>query len=213
MSRDTVGLVRSFFLAIFWAVVRTGQCIVPCEGINNNDPSMNGTWSSVADWPVLPMHMVLLKTGKVLTYGNNADRKNKAIFYDVWDPSVGLFDPTSHHTLDARTPARLFCNAQVNLPTMDGAVLLMGGSTPYRNLGVTYNYLFDSNNETIQLTEHYMHYARWYPTATVLSNGDVVIQVSGPVVVLVSTRLCLPAAARANLESSIVSPPWYDYYY
>lgn len=43
------------------------------DSSNSNDPSVNGTWSAVIDWPLVPIHMILLKSGKVFSHGTYWD--------------------------------------------------------------------------------------------------------------------------------------------
>ena len=49
----------------------------------DNDPHINGTWSPVADWPIVPIHMVLLKTGKILSYGTNPQGQGTYLLYTL----------------------------------------------------------------------------------------------------------------------------------
>jgi galactose oxidase len=111
----------------------------------------------------------------------------------VWDPAVGLTNPASHHTLPTQTATNIFCSGQVNLPGTDGEVLILGGSQEVnglRNYGTAHTQIFDSNAERLYLGENSMHQARWYPSVTVLGNGNVVAQV----------RVCL--CARVRKEST-----------
>src|SRR3954447_2654517 len=82
-----------------------------------------GAWSGLAQWPLIPIHAVLLGDGRVLTYGTNADGQQTGhLIYDVWDPGAGLGDG-SHLTLPNTTSTDLFCSAQIVLP-QSGDVLL-----------------------------------------------------------------------------------------
>jgi hypothetical protein len=145
------------------------------------DPHVNGTWSAVEPWPIVPIHMILLKTGKVLSYGTNpAGQGGQGFFYDVWDPSIGLANASSHSTLPTQTATNIFCSGQVNLA--DGEVLILGGSqvvNGVRNSGTSYTQLFNSDTERLYREDRNMFQARWYPSVTVLGNGNVVVQVRG----------------------------------
>jgi hypothetical protein len=150
--------------------------------------SVNGTWSPVGAWPLSPVHMILLKNGKVLTYGQggpvsmNGDSADPNLFYyDVWDPSLGLDNPSSHHTLPTQTGTDIFCSGQVNIPGLEGEVLIMGGSQVFngvKNSGTTHTQIFNATSETLYLTGNNMYHARWYPSVTVLDDGNIVVQVS-----------------------------------
>jgi hypothetical protein len=143
------------------------------------NPHVNGTWSAVEPWPIVPIHMILLKTGKVLSYGTNpAGQGGQGFFYDVWDPSIGLANASSHFTLPTQTATNIFCSGQVNLA--DGEVLILGGSqvvNGVRNSGTAYTQLFNSDTERLYREDRNMFQARWYPSVTVLGNGNVVAQV------------------------------------
>jgi hypothetical protein len=144
------------------------------------DPHLNGTWSAVGAWPIAPIHMILLHNGKVLSYGTSpTGRAGHAFHYDVWDPSKGLLDPTAHRVLPTQTATNIFCSGQVNLP--DGQVFIMGGSQVFnglKNAGTHHTQIFNTTDEILYLSNSAMHQARWYPTVTVLANGDIVAQVS-----------------------------------
>jgi hypothetical protein len=145
------------------------------------DPFINGTWTPIAAWPISPIHMILLSSGKVLTYGKSPTiADGDGFHYDVWDPRLGLFNSSSHRTLPTQTRTDIFCSGQVNIPGTEGDVLIMGGSqvvNGVRNSGTTHTQIFDSRTESLYLTGNNMHEARWYPTVTVLSDGNIVAQV------------------------------------
>ena len=89
-----------------------------------------GEWSALADWPLIPLHAVLLPDGRVLSYGSNRDGSQTGKFiYDIWSPSRGLLpgnEAAAHWTLPNMTGTDLFCSAQIILP-QSGDVALLGG--------------------------------------------------------------------------------------
>jgi hypothetical protein len=157
------------------------------------DPYINGTWSPVYAWPLVPIHMILLKNGKILSYGTNPNGNGgQGFHYDVWDPSLGLSDPNSHYTMPSTTATNIFCSGQVTIPELKGEVLIMGGSQVFNgkiNAGTTHTQIFDVESETLYLPGNNMHLPRWYPSVTVLANGNIVAQVSFSDVVV--NRTCL----------------------
>ena len=45
----------------------------------------------LVNWPLMPIHAVLLPDGRILTYGSSATGQQTGYFnYDVWTPSQGL---------------------------------------------------------------------------------------------------------------------------
>src|SRR5918995_281503 len=50
-----------------------------------------GAWSPLQPWPLIPIHAVILKDGRVLTFGTDALGQQTGRFvYDVWNPAAGF---------------------------------------------------------------------------------------------------------------------------
>jgi hypothetical protein len=87
----------------------------------------------LAEWPLIPVHAVLLGNGQLLTYGTgnptasppNPAQQTGYFIYDIRDPDDGL-GAGSHFTLPNTTRTDLFCSAQIVLP-QSGNVLIAGG--------------------------------------------------------------------------------------
>lgn len=143
------------------------------------DAHRDGVWTDPVEWPIGAIHAILLPDGKVMTYGTDRKgRDSKAFNYDIWDPSKGL-TPSSHTTLPVRTSTNLFCSAQTVL-SHSGQVLLTGGEESGFPAGVHNNAvndvnLFDPASQSVTRLADSMSRARWYPTATALPNGEVLI--------------------------------------
>jgi hypothetical protein len=57
------------------------------------DAGVKGFFGPPVTWPLIPIHMVLLSDGRVLTYGTDLAGAQGAQFnYDIWDPSLGTSD-------------------------------------------------------------------------------------------------------------------------
>jgi hypothetical protein len=141
----------------------------------------HGKWGPNGAWPLIPIHMLLLPEGRVLSYGSNPDGTQTGRFwYDVWDPAGG--NPAAGHlTLRNTTQTDLFCSAQLVLPGSTDA-LLLGGDNWIANKSATNN---RGNNDSLifrnQATPSLqagrdMNRRRWYATATTLPNGEIYIQ-------------------------------------
>jgi hypothetical protein len=147
------------------------------------DPNCTGTADQCAkgSWTVLPtqnpvrsMHSVVLKNGKILLIagsGNDESAFAAGTFTSaVYDPVAGTYKVIP-------TPSDMFCSGHVQLP--DGRVLVMGGNKDFPAAdgshgyeGLKSSYIFDPNTETYQRVND-MNDGHWYPSATVLGNGDV----------------------------------------
>ena len=53
------------------------------------DPSVVGQWGSITAWPILPIHVTLMPTGKVLAYGH--DSTVNTTLATIWDPATNSF--------------------------------------------------------------------------------------------------------------------------
>jgi YVTN family beta-propeller protein len=139
--------------------------------------NVQGAWSPVYDWPLIPIHAVLTPDARLFTYGTDGSGRQTAYFiYDLWDPAMG---PTGgHRTLPNMTLTDVFCGSQLVLPTT-GAVLLNGGDnwtgTATTNTGNRNSTLLDLSSDTLS-RQNDMNRARWYSTSTTLLNGETYIQ-------------------------------------
>src|SRR5689334_15208975 len=87
--------------------------------------NQTGDWSPVIPWPLIPLHMVLMPDGRVLSFGTQADGQQTGYFiYDVWDPAGGL--SAGHLTLPNGTGTDIFCSSTLVLP-QGGNVFIAGG--------------------------------------------------------------------------------------
>jgi hypothetical protein len=116
----------------------------------------SGAWSAPFSWPIVAVHMMLLPSGRILSIGRIGQPQ-------LWNPATGAFTA-------APAPAWLFCAGQTLLS--DGQVLLAGGHISDAH-GLPNITLFSTSNTWT--TSAPMARGRWYPTATTMGNGDVVI--------------------------------------
>ncbi len=126
----------------------------------------SGKWDPKVDWNIVPLHIHLLPTGKVLAWGKF---ENGTMVMDdprLWDPSVGA--PTTATVVPADT--MLFCSGHSFMA--DGTLMVSGGhKLDDRGLDVT-NFF---NPSTEQWTAGpKMAKGRWYPTVTELPDGRMV---------------------------------------
>ena len=161
-------------------------------------------WEGVTPWPIMPINMALTADGKIQSFGGRrptacatmgiegysirgllnaagagCDPSQGGQFeFDVWNPAVSrTLVNRDGGVLANTTYTDLFCSIQVLDPTRD-VVFTAGGDDSFDGnapnagaLGVTsYSTAAGLRNEAP------MNYARWYPTATVMPNGDIVVQ-------------------------------------
>lgn len=124
-----------------------------------------GKWSTVlTSVPIVQVHLHLLPTGKVLSWGGPV---SQTPFTYTWDPATGAYS-----TIQA--PSELFCSGHSFLP--DGRLLVSGGHINdghgTAGLGLANTNVFDPGSGTWQALPRMLK-GRWYPTNTTLPNGEV----------------------------------------
>jgi hypothetical protein len=136
-------------------------------------PDTLGQWSGVLNLPVVPIHSHLLPTGKVLFWdrhisGGQAGQTeiNPRIWDPVADPGMTNIGMSNHPMLE------LFCSGHVFL--RDGRLFVAGGHNGTDGNGLITAHTYDAVND-IWTREDDMNNGRWYPAATILSNGDVCV--------------------------------------
>ena len=125
-----------------------------------------GQWSAVLPWVDRAVNAHVLPNGKVM-------------YWPAWfgDAPARIWDPATGQTVDAPFAGyNIFCTGEVFLA--DGRMFVAGGSVDNVNpFGTKNTSIFNPfTNTWTTLPE--MAQARWYPTTTVLANGDVLV-VSG----------------------------------
>jgi hypothetical protein len=116
-----------------------------------------GSWTQPFPWPSVAIHLSLLPTGKVLSWGLLGEPA-------VWDPETGQFT-------EVPSQEELFCSGHTLLP--DGRVLVAGGHISSDH-GIPDISIFSPSTGSWTKSAP-MRRGRWYPTNTVLANGSVLI--------------------------------------
>jgi galactose oxidase len=151
-----------------------------------------GQWSAPFSWPIVAVHMMLLPNGRVLSIGSVGTPQ-------VWNPATGAFTP-------AAAPARLFCAGHALLA--DGRVFLAGGHIS-NNHGLP-NITFFSGATNAFSSGAPMARGRWYPTTTVMGNGEVAILAGRDEAgVVVTTPEVWSSGSLRRLTGASQSLPYY----
>ncbi len=150
--------------------------------------SESGEWSRPFPWPVVAVHLHLLPTGRVLSWGRIGAPQ-------LYNPADGSFSEVPSATM-------VFCSGHTFLA--DGRLLVSGGHLDDRR-GLRDANLFDPGSQR-WLPVSTMSFARWYPTTTALADGEVISlagtdqsaeQVEIPEIWSGGSWRQLPGAARA----------------
>jgi galactose oxidase len=122
------------------------------------DPSSVGQWSAVQPWPVVAVHAHMLPDGKVLFYPYTDEAY-------LWDPLTNSLERA------AAAGFNIFCSGHTFLA--DGRLFVTGGHIS-SSVGLPYSTFYDSVTRTWTRGPE-MNAGRWYPTNTMLANGDVLV--------------------------------------
>src|SRR3954451_11355295 len=137
--------------------------------------AVRGAWSEVFALPNVAIHSHLLHTGQVLFWGRR-DRPDQSLDVHsctplLWDPASGVTTAVARPTLADGTTINLFCSGHTFLA--DGRLLVTGGHL-FDSQGLNQATVYDpiANTWTPQAV---MEHGRWYPTATTLPDGRVLV--------------------------------------
>ncbi len=132
-------------------------------GTAHAQSSTVGRWVNGPVFPVAPIHMQLLPSGKVMFYpGNNGISGDDA---RTWDPSTGQIVSLSKAGYD------LFCSGHSGM--QGGSMLVTGGHVDLF-VGLPYASVYNSSTNVWNRTPD-MNAGRWYPTTTTMGLGDVLV--------------------------------------
>jgi galactose oxidase len=138
-----------------WVTRVDNQAAACPPGNTNQLQARMGEWSPPFPWPVVAVHLHLLPSGRVLSWGRIGDPQ-------VYDPADGSFTAAPSATM-------VFCAGHTFLP--DGRLLVSGGHLDDER-GLRDANIFTGDGES-WLPIPPMGFARWYPTNTTLPNGDI----------------------------------------
>jgi hypothetical protein len=155
------------------------------------NPSEVGRWSFFPDLTFFPPHVHVLPTGKVMMWPGDVGAAGGASGNDVrsWDPITGA---TALLAAPGYDP---FCAGHVFLA--DGRLFAAGGHIQ-TSVGLPYASTYDPFND-LWTSVPPMSAGRWYPTATLLGNGDVLV-VSGDTDGIVGQNL-LPSVFEVQSDT------------
>lgn len=140
---------------------------------------LQGQWDAPIDIPhelahhEAPVHVALLKNGKVLLIPHSHDFTGLAVTY-VWDPTVNgdaAFNETDNQPTD-----NLYCSGHAFMS--DGRLFIAGGGGSSSSSALDACWIYDPDDGTNGVwskVPQTMTYKRWYPTVLALGGGDILI--------------------------------------
>jgi galactose oxidase-like protein/Big-like domain-containing protein/Kelch motif protein len=124
------------------------------------NPTLSGVWSGLAPLPIVSVNSVLLPNSKVLMW----DGETFGATALVWDPATNTTDWVP-------APADIFCSGTEQMA--DGRIVVVGGAVA-DHVGLPAANAFDWRTESWTVLAN-MAYPRWYPTATILQDGRLIV--------------------------------------
>jgi galactose oxidase len=134
-----------------------------------------GRWDPVFELPNVAIHTHVLPNGNVLFWGRRDNTVGSMHEHEctpyIWDPGTGKLTPTPQPERANGTKVNLFCSGHAFLP--DGRLLAMGGHIADGD-GLDQACVYDYRTNTWTALPA-MNERRWYPIATALPDGTVLV--------------------------------------
>ncbi|BBE71376.1 AbfB domain-containing protein [Oharaeibacter diazotrophicus] len=137
------------------------------------DAPQKGMWSKVSDWPLIGLHLALMPSGVVMSYGTplgNGVQDGRT--FDIWTPEAGL-GAGSHYTFPNAQQVDSFCSAATYLTT--GAMLITGGNTPASGYSAMASTRFDAATLSATKLAADLSAPRWYGSMITLADGRALV--------------------------------------
>jgi hypothetical protein len=141
------------------------------------DPATLGQWSAVYNWPQVAINLDLLPDGKILSYADDDDAdyhrtgKRGPGFSKAYVTDIQPDSPPGGSIYVPNNTTDLFCSGDAYMP--DGRMLVAGGHIS-DGVGSADASIFDFHDYSWTKVDS-MNAGRWYPTATSLPNGEILI--------------------------------------
>lgn len=156
--------------------------------MSTQNPLKEGSWEIIKPrFKYNPVHIALLHTGKVLTFGgsgNDPDKLKEWNKPEIFEPDyTGKTDGKIYEITNDGIQGDIFCVGHAFLP--DGKLMIAGGTFQYDGIfgkpfplipfwGLEHTYIFDPENLSWTRVKN-MRHGRWYPTCVMLPNGKIAI--------------------------------------
>ncbi len=130
--------------------------------------NVQGQWVTLnTQMPINPVHIALMHNGKVLVVSGSGNLPSDTTYL------AAVWDPTTDTVTTQPVPFDMFCNGMVVLP--DGRPFVISGTQQYDPFhGDPRTAAYDPATGNFVLLQSMAH-GRWYPTATTLSDGSVMV--------------------------------------
>lgn len=183
------------------ATTTTAAAAVPAAGA---DAHWRGAFGPAFTMPIIPIHVVLLPDGRVLSFGSGTRGQQGGFVTSIWNPALG---PTAHTTIANGSPTDIFCAGQ-SVMAGSGKVLITGGDLTIgtsRNFSTADANVFDPDTQTLSRITA-MAFPRWYPTVAPVPSGELVVlggrESKDPIVGVATPEVYNPATGWRTLTTA-----------
>jgi galactose oxidase-like protein/Big-like domain-containing protein len=178
----------------------TSAVSVTFSNSSPGNPIQSGVMSGTTPLPIVAVNSVLLPTGKVLLYGGQSDGFDAF----VWNPTLNTIE-------SAPAPVNIFCTGTEQMA--NGQIMVVGGTPPStEHTGIPAANIFNPATESWTVVPD-MAYPRWYPTATTLSDGTIMVNSGETNCDECDETIPEIYSPLTNSWSQLSSAPWFFPYY
>jgi hypothetical protein len=142
-----------------------GPAVAKVTIIDDESARLAGHWSDLIPSQVVPIHMHLLPTGKVLFWDRHDDTASWDGHPRLWDPATGIISHAAMPDYD------IFCSGHSFLA--NGSLLVAGGHIS-DSVGEKKASIYDPFTDSWSSLP-VMNKGRWYPSNVTLANGDTLV--------------------------------------
>src|SRR3984957_4904172 len=130
--------------------------------------NVQGYWQTLpTPMPINPVHVALMHNGKVLIVSGSGSLPSQTTY------NAAVWDPQSDTLATLPLSWDMFCNGMLVL--YDGRPFILGGTLQYDPFhGQPLTAVYDPATGNFANLQSMAH-GRWYPTATTLGNGQVMV--------------------------------------
>lgn len=137
------------------------------------DAAVKGMWSPVGGWPIVGLHLAVMPSGAVMSYGTGiGNGAQDGRTFDIWTPEAGLV-AGSHFTFPNAEAVDSFCSTATYLTT--GAMLISGGNSGTSGFSTLASTRFDTGAYRATAVAAKLSHPRWYASMITLNDGRALI--------------------------------------
>jgi Malectin domain/Domain of unknown function (DUF1929)/PKD domain len=151
-----------------WVLLALAVLLFPAAAGVYGQANVEGQWQTVPTlMPINPIHVSLLHNGKILIVSGSGNYPPDTSY------EAAIWDPSNNSVTTQSLGWDMFCSGMITLP--DGREMIFGGTLQYDPFhGWQRTSIYDPATGQFADMQDMAH-GRWYPTATELSDGRLLV--------------------------------------